>query len=170
MTDNKKPLDIIDPNNLQDGEEFLLDIGYDMFEDKVTRLFKKDNYLVFWCDFYGVFSKKRRQTQETFPLMALPWFIDTIEEQFWNYKPKPTDKPGDVSNSIVIKGETVGINPMRHCCAENLPGYSFWNKNREDYITNIAPQEREIPKYMLKDGLLGEFKRISTALGLKKYT
>lgn len=170
MKEIKKPLGIIDPNKLQYDEEFLLDIPYEMFEDKEIKLFKKNNHLVFLCDFYGIFSKERRQTQEEFPLKALPWFIDTIEEQFWNYKPNPTERPGDVSISIVIDGETIGINPMRHCCAENLPGYSFWNKNRLDHISNIAPQEREIPKYMLKNGLLDEFKRISTMLGLKKYS
>ena len=170
MTDIKKALGIIDPNNLQDDEVFLIDISYEMFEDDVIKLFKKNNYLVFWCDYYCIFDKQRDQTQQEFPLAVLPWFIDTIEAQFWNYKLKPTDGPGDVSNSFVINGETVGINPMRHCCAENLPGYSFWNKNRLDYISHTAPQEREIPKYMLKEGLLDEFKRISTELGLKKYT
>jgi len=169
MTDIKKPLGIIDPNKLQYDEEFLLDIPYEMFDDDVIKLFRKNNYLIFWCDYYCIFDKQRDQTQEEFPLTALPWFIDTIEEQFWNYKPKPTDKPGDVSNCIVINGETVGINPMRHCCAENLPGYSFWNKNRQGYITDMTPQEREIPKYMLKEWLLNDLKRISTKLGLKKY-
>lgn len=165
----KKQLGVIDLTILKEGEEFLLDINYEMFPDKEIKIFKKDKHLVFWCDYYGLFSKRRRQTQEEYPLMALPWFIDTIENDFWSAKPQSTDKPGEVSSTICIDNETIGINPMRHCCAENLSGYSFWNKSRYDYITNTAPQEREIPKYMLKDGLLDEFKRISTELGLKAY-
>lgn len=169
MTHIKKPLGIIDPSNLQDDETFLLEIPYDMFEDKSIKLFSKKNHLVFWCDFYCIFDKKRSQTQEEFPLAALPWFIDTIEERFWNYKPRSTEKPGDVSEDITVDGETIGINPMRHCCAENLPGYSFWNRNRESYISNTTPQNRHIPKYMLKDWLLEDLKCISSELGLKTY-
>ena len=45
MANIKKTLGIIDLNNLQDDEEFLLDIPYEMFEDKVIKLFKKGSYL-----------------------------------------------------------------------------------------------------------------------------
>ena len=165
-----KALGIIDPSKLDKNEKFLLDIPYEMFTDKKIKLFVKENYLVFWCEYYSVFSKRIARTQEEFPLMALPWFIDTIEHEYLDYKPRADDKPGDLSEGIIIDGESVGISPMHHCCAENLPGYSFWNKNRRNYISNSAPQKREIPKYMLKDGLLDEFKRISSDLGLKQYT
>ena len=170
MVDIKKSLDIINFDNLQNDELFLLDIPYEMFENDIIKLFKKNNHLVFWCDFYDIFDKCRMQTQEEFPLMALPWFIDTIEEQYWNYKPNKVRKPGDISESITIDGETIGISPMIHCCAENLPGYSFWNKNRKSHLSGITPQDTHIPKYMLKEWLLDDLKRISTELGLKSYT
>ena len=170
MKNIKQPLTIINANNLQEDERFLFDIIYDMSKDETNKLFTKGNYLIFWCDFKSLFSNKRKQTQEEFPLKALPWFIDTIEQQYWNYKPKATDKPGDVSELFELDGETIGINPVRHCCAENLPGYSFWNKNRKSHISDTTPQQRYIPKFMLEEGLLDEFKRISTDLGLKDYS
>lgn len=167
MTDIKVPLGIIDPNNLKKDERFLLDITYEMFPDKEVKLFLKEECLVFWCDYYCIFEKARAQTQEEFPLESLPWFVRVIEERFWRYKVRSTDRPGDVSESVIINGETIGINPVRHCCAENLPGYSFWNKSRKSYISNVTPQQRSIPKYMLENGLLDDLKRITLKLGMK---
>lgn len=61
------------------------------------------------------------------------------------------------STSAEFDGETIGINAMVHCCAENLPGLNIWNGNRKSYISNMTPQKWDIPNYMLKDGL---FRRV----------
>ena len=143
MKNIKKPLGIIKPDNLHDDERFLLNINFEISErDKTCKLFSKNKHFVFWNEHYNIFDKCLAQTQEEFPLMALPWFIDTIEERYWNYKPDGKETPGDVSEHVVIDGETVGINPMRHCCAENLPGYSFWNKNRHGRSKSLQPKCR----------------------------
>ena len=165
----KPALNLIDPENLRIGELFLLNIHYEMFPDYKVFLYKKYDFIVVLTNFKSTFLKKRVSTQEEFPLAALPWFIDTLENEFWNAKPDPNAVPGRVSSYTWIEGEKVGINPMRHCCAENLPGYVFWNASRNCYLSKTPPQEWEIPRYMLEQGLLDELKKISTQLGLKTY-
>ncbi|WP_020408548.1 hypothetical protein [Hahella ganghwensis] len=169
MDITQKPLGLIDPNNLKADELFLADVHYEMFPDKEVKLFKKANHLVVWTSFTSLFTNNRRHNQDEFPLKSLPWFIDTIENKFWNHKPNPNSLPGEVNEVTNINGEKIGINPMRHCCAENLFGYSFWNKSRTPYIGRTPPQNWQIPRYMLEQGLMDELKRISTELGLKRY-
>jgi hypothetical protein len=46
---------------------------------------------------------------------------------------------------------------MAHCCAENMPGFNIWNANRASYISQIPPQQWDIPRYMLlEQGLLAQ--------------
>jgi len=65
------------------------------------------------------------------------------------------------SVSKEFDGETIGINAVMHCCAENMPGYAIKNRNRACHVTDTTPQEWEIPSYMLKEGLLDELKVIA---------
>ena len=165
----KAPLGLIDSNSTESNEEFFLNIPYEMFPDDIIGIYRKGKHLVVWANFKSLFSDNRKCDQQEFPLAALPWFIDTLENEFWNAKPDPNAVPGRVSSYTWIEGEKVGINPMRHCCAENLPGYVFWNASRNCYLSKTPPQEWEIPRYMLEQGLLDELKKISTQLGLKTY-
>ncbi len=168
--DLKEPLGVIVPNNLKSDELFLNNVTYNMFPDKETKIFKKNDYLVIWRSYFSKIDKVRKRKQAEFPLEALPWFIDTIENKFWGHKPDPNAQPGEVNEVTVINGEKIGINPMRHCCAENMFGYSFWNVSRKPYIGRIPPQEWQIPRQMLEDGLMDKLKQISTDLGLKDYS
>lgn len=167
MNNIKPPLGLVDPDNLKANELFLIDVLYEMFPDKKVKLFRKANFFVIWTSYISPFTKEVRYSQEEFPLASLLWFIDTIENKFWNHVPDPNALPGKVNEVTVIDDEKIGINPMRHCCAENLFGYSFWNKNRVPYIGRKPPQSWEIPKYMLEEGLLDQLKKISVNLGLK---
>jgi len=162
-------IDAIDPNHLGDDELYLLEVKYEMFPNQRTLLFKNKTHLVVWSDYLSKFSKKIEYSQKEFPLMSLPWFIDTLVNEFWNYETDLSRPPGDVSESALINEEKIGINPMRHCCAENLFGYSFWNKSRKNNVSGLAPQSWEIPSYMLENGLLDQLKELSTKLGLKSY-
>ncbi|MBQ4889172.1 hypothetical protein J8L86_04885 [Shewanella sp. MMG014] len=161
------PLGLIDHNNFKNDEEVLLSLNYEMFPDKKVLLVKKGNYLVVSTDYYSKIKKVRRYTQKEYPLKALPWVVDTIENGFLK---KPAE--GGFSNFERSKhkefdGETIGINVMMHCCAENLPGLNIWNGNREDYIAKISPQEWDIPLYMLKEGLLDELKKIAAKYSIQ---
>ncbi len=169
MSITEKPLGLIDPNSLKEDEKLLTNLHYEMFPDKEVKMFKKADYLVVWTSFTSLLTNNKRHNQQEFPLKALPWFIDTIESKFWNYKPDLSSLPGEVNEATVIGGETIGLNPMRHCCAENLSGYSFWNKSRAPYVGRNPPQVWQIPRYMLEQGLMDALKRISTKLGLKDY-
>lgn len=169
MNSINQPLGLINPGNLQSNEKFIIDIFYEMFPDEKTKIFFKGNYFIIWNEFTDPFDKKEYIYQCEYPANSTPWFIDTIENKFWNHKPSPSSLPGDVSESTVIDGEKIGINPMRHCCAENLFGYSFWNASRQSYISKRAHHDWQIPRYMLEQGLLDQLKKISTDLGLKKY-
>jgi len=140
-----------------------------MFPDDEIKIFRSGQHLVLWSNYFCVFTKQRRSTQQEFPISALPWFIDTIEDKFWNHQPDLNALLGDVSESTVIDGEKIGINPSRNCCGENVFGYTFWNASRKEHIGDLAPQEWDIPRFMLEDGLLDELKKISTNLGLKRY-
>lgn len=169
MASIKQPLGIIKPNEHNSEEIFISNLKYEMFPDKEYKLFKKNNYFVIWRSFETPFSEGRQYDQTEFPLSSIPWFIDTIEKKFWSGKPSPDQLPGDVSESCILNDEKIGINPMKHCCAENLFGYRFWNVSREDYITELTPQNWQIPRFMLEEGLLDQLKKISTDLGLKVY-
>lgn len=169
MTDIKLPLGLIEPNFLKNDEAFLMNLHYEMIPNEEYKIFRKGKYFVIWNSYTSKLDKKFKKTQKEFPLQALPWFIDTIEDKFWNHQPDPNAQPGDVSESTLIDDEKVGVNPARHCCAENLFGYSFWNVSRKSYISKRAHQQWQIPKFMLEEGLLDKFKKISTDLGLKAY-
>ncbi|WP_282166114.1 hypothetical protein [Shewanella japonica] len=156
-----KPLGLVDHNNLKSDEEVLLSLNYEMFPDDKVLLVKKGEHLVVSTDYYSKMKKVRRYAQEEYPLVALPWIVDSIENRFFK---KPED--GGFSNferstHKEFVGEIIGINVMMHCCEENLPGLNIWNGNREDYIAKISPQEWDIPLYMLKEGLLDELKKIA---------
>lgn len=162
-------LGIVDPDFLKTDEVYLQDVSYEMFKDKTTKLFKKNKYLVFWTEYYCIFDRKLEITQEVFPIASLPWFIDTIENKYWAPSSLGSRRVGDLSETGIINGEEIGISYVQHCCAENLPGYVFWNKSRVSHISQVAPQVRDIPKFLLEQSLLNDFKRISTELNIKKY-
>ena len=170
MINTKLALGLIKPDNLKSDEQFLLDIKYDMFSDNIVKLFKKNQYIIVWENSYSPINKNRTSTQKEFPIETLSWFIDTIENKFWNNKPDLKAVPGEVSEVTVINGEKIGINPMRHCCAENIFGYSFWNASRKSYISKRAHHDWQVPRYMLEQGLLDQLKKIATDLGLKDYS
>ncbi|GAA75582.1 hypothetical protein PMAN_b0253 [Pseudoalteromonas marina] len=158
------PLGLIDHNNLKDNEGKLLTINYEMFPDENTMLFKKEAYLIVSTDYYSKIKKVRRFTQSELPLRSLPWIVDQIENGFFKRKDEGGFSNFKRSTTAEFEGETIGVNAMMHCCAENVPGLNIWNSNRKDYIASITPQEWDIPLYMLKDGLLAELKAIA-----KKY-
>jgi hypothetical protein len=157
----KSPLGLIDHKNLQSDEVVLLALNYEMFQDERNLLIKKGGYLIVSSNFYSKMKKIRRYTQSEYPLTALPWIIDKIENGFFKKKSEGGVSNFERSISAEFDGETIGINAMIHCCAENLPGLNIWNGNRKSYISNIAPQRWDIPNYMLKGGLLEEMKKIA---------
>jgi len=159
----KQPLGLIDHSDTQSDEINVLKVDYEMFrkDGKVSYLFVKGAHLVFSTYVFNKLKKVWVYVQEEYPLKSLPWIIDRIENGFWK---RPADGGlSDFERSVSkeFDGETIGINAVMHCCAENMPGYSIWNVNRECYITNTTPQEWEIPSYMLKEGLLDELKVIA---------
>lgn len=158
------PLGLIEHHNLKSNEELLLTIDYEMFPDETTIIFKKEAYLVISTDYYSKMDKKRIFVQEEFPLIALSWIVDSIENGFLKKKEEGGFSNCERSTTAEFNGEKIGINAMVHCCAENVPGLNIWNGNRKDYIANMTPQQWDIPLYMLKDGLLKELKLLA-----KKY-
>ena len=156
-----KPLGLIDHNNLKSDEEVLLTIDYEMFSDEKTLLIKKGSHLVISTDFYSKMKKKRRYSQSEYPLTALPWIIDRIENGFFKNPDAGGFSDFERNTTAEFEGETIGINVMVHCCTENLPGLNIWNGNRKSYISNITPHEWNIPNDMLKDGLLDKLKIIA---------
>ena len=170
MSNLKNPIGIINPQALQKKECFLFDINFEMIGDQFDKVFVTRSHIIFWCDNYNIFTKQRCHTQEEFPISALPWFIDTIEHEYWNIVGVKEPKPKTLCEITTIDGEEIGISAMAHCCAENLAGYSFWNKSRINHITELPPQSWQIPKYMLKEGVLDQLKQASTRLGLKDYS
>ncbi len=155
------PLGLVDHNNLKTDEEILSTINYEMFPDEKNLLIKKGNYLVISTDFYSKMKKKRRLTQYEYPLTALPWIINQIENGFFKKKDEGGFSNFERSITAEFSEETIGINMMVHCCAENTPGLNIWNGNRKSYISNKTPQKWDIPNYMLKNGLLEELKKIA---------
>ena len=79
-------LGLVDHNNLKTGEEILSTINYEMFPDEKNFLIKKENYLVISTEFYSKMKKKKRLTQSEYPLTALPWIINQIENGFFKKK------------------------------------------------------------------------------------
>lgn len=155
-------LGLIDPNHLKADERFLIEIQYEMFPDDQVRLFKKSDYLVVHTILFNKIRKIWASAQEEFPLAALPWIVDRFENGFF----KPQDQGGvsDFERSLrkEFNGELIGINAMAHCCAENMPGFNIWNANRASYISQIPPQQWDIPRHMLlEQGLLAQLKSLS---------
>lgn len=156
------PLGLIDPDNLKKDEMFLFSIKYEMFPDETVRLFIKGNYLVVHFLFWRKLKKHWDMEQKEFPLEVLPWLVDRFESGFF----KPQDQGGvsDFERSLrkEFNGELIGINAMAHCCAENLPGFNIWNASRASYISEIPPQQWDIPRNMLLEGgLLEKLKELA---------
>ena len=158
------PLELIDHQNLKSDEKNLLTLKYEMFPDDTVVLCKKKDYLIISTDYFSKMDNRRYYTQEEFPLKAVPWIVDTIENGFFKNPEAGGFSDFKRSNTSEFDKQVIGINAMVHCCAENVPGLNIWNGNRKDYISGITPQEWDIPLYMLKDGLLAELKAIA-----KKY-
>lgn len=93
----KSPLGLINHKNLQSDEVVLLTLNYEMFEDKKL-LIKKGDYLIVSSDYYSKMKKIRRYTQSEYPLTALPWIIDRIENGFFKTKVK-----GDFQTSSAVR-------------------------------------------------------------------
>ncbi|WP_256870970.1 hypothetical protein [Shewanella sp. Scap07] len=155
------PLGLIDQYDLKDDELVLLTVNYEMYPGENNVLIKKGDYLVLSSDFYSKQDNRRRFTQSEFPLIALPWIIDRIENGFLKKPSEGGFSNFERSTTAEFDGQTIGINAMVHCCAENVPGLNIWNGNRKSYLANMTPQEWDIPLYMLKDGLLDELKAIA---------
>jgi hypothetical protein len=156
------PLGLINPDNLAVSEKYLFPVVYEMFPQKKTNLYIKDGYLITHTIFWSKFDKCWKADQDEFPLESLPWIVDRFENGFF----KPQDQGGvsDFERSLrkEFNGELIGINSMAHCCAENMPGFNIWNANRASYISEIPPQQWDIPRYMLlEQGLLAKLKEFA---------
>ncbi|QLE86798.1 hypothetical protein FLM48_18015 [Shewanella sp. Scap07] len=156
-----EPLGLIAHNCLKSGEEVLLALDYEMFPDDKILIIKTGDYLVISTDYFSKLKKRRRLTQSEYPMIALPWIIDRIENGFLKKPSEGGFSNFERSTTAEFEEQTIGINAMIHCCAENVPGLNIWNGNRKDYIGGITPQQWDIPLYMLKDGLLDELKVIA---------
>ena len=157
-----QPLGLIDPDHLLAGEQFLFAIYYEMFPEKKIGMYKKNQYVVLHTSFWNKLDKCWDMTQKEFPLAALPWIVDRFENGF--FKPENQGGVSDFERSLrkEFDGELIGINSMAHCCAENLPGFNIWNANRASYISEIPPQQWDIPRYMLlEQGLLAQLKNLA---------
>lgn len=157
-----QPLGLINPDNLNNDETFLFQIAYEMFPDKKVRVFRKNKYLVVHSVSWNPFGKTWSSDQDEFPLISLPWIVDRFENGF--FKPVSQGGVSDFERSLrkEFDGELIGINAMAHCCAENLPGFNIWNANRKSYISDVAPQQWDIPRYMLlEQGLLAQLKSLA---------
>jgi hypothetical protein len=153
------PVGLIDPNNLTGNERPLLSIQYEMFPDETVRLFAKNGFLVIHFVFWRKLKKCWGMDQKEFPLATLPWIVDRFENGF--FKPQDQGGASDFERSLrkEFNGELIGINAMAHCCAENMPGFNIWNANRASYISQIPPQQWDIPRCMLlEQGLLAQLK------------
>jgi hypothetical protein len=156
------PLGIIDKNCLAHNELVLMPLDYEMFPTHDVNIFVKGVHFVINTHYWSKLKSKWRVTQEEFPLESLSWIIDSFENKFWK-KPEEGGLPtGEYCVEETFLGERIGINIMMNCCAENLFGYSIWNASRVNYISNIAPQEWDVPRYMLlEQGLLEQLKQIN---------
>ncbi|WP_256870969.1 hypothetical protein [Shewanella sp. Scap07] len=156
-----KPLGLIFHDDLKRDEKVLMTLNYEMFPDKKKLIIKKGDYFVVSTDYFSKLKKRRRLTQSEYPMIALPWIIDRIENGFLKKPSEGGFSNFERSTTAEFEEQTIGINAMIHCCAENVPGLNIWNGNRKDYIGGITPQQWDIPLYMLKDGLLDELKVIA---------
>jgi|GEM_PF-2203960 len=157
-----QPLGSIDPASLKIDECYLFSVNYEMFADNNVRVYKKGSYLVVHTVYWSKIKKAWRCDQEEFPLAALPWIVDRFENSF--FKPQDQGGASDFERSLrkEFNGELIGINTMAHCCAENLPGFNIWNANRASYISEIPPQQWDIPRSMLlEQGLLAQLKELA---------
>jgi hypothetical protein len=154
-----QPLSLIDPDNLKVGERYMFSVLYEIFPDETVRVFIKEQHLVIHFAFWRKLRAKWDVEQKEFPLAALPWIVDRFENGF--FKPQKHGGVSDFERSLrkEFNGELIGINAMAHCCAENLPGFNIWNANRTSYISDIPPQQWDIPRYiLLEHGLLSQLK------------
>ncbi|WP_188150646.1 hypothetical protein [Teredinibacter waterburyi] len=155
-------LGLIDQNKLNLNERHLMQVKYEMFPDKKVGLFVKGSFFVVSTLFWNKLKKEWMVTQKEFPLESLSWIIDSFENKFWK-KPEEGGLPvGVLHVKAKIADENIRINASRNCCAENLFGYTVRNFSRANYISNIAPQEWDVPRYMLlEQGLLEQLKQIN---------
>ncbi|WP_223144919.1 hypothetical protein [Teredinibacter waterburyi] len=156
------PLGIIDENCLAHNELVLMPLDYEMFPTHDVNIFVKGVHFVINTHYWSKLKSKWRVTQEEFPLESLSWIIDSFENKFWK-KPEEGGLPvGVLHVKAKIADENIRINASRNCCAENLFGYTVRNFSRANYISNIAPQEWDVPRYMLlEQGLLEQLKQIN---------
>lgn len=158
------PLGLINPENLTDDEKFLFSIDYDMYPEKKFGVYKKRAYLVVHTVFWSKLNKNWKFEQREFPLSALPWIVERFENGFWKTSEEGGLAVTEHSMQEHFDGERIGINPVTHCCAENLFGYSIWNASRASYIDKIPPQDWNIPRYILLDqGVFEKLKVLADA-------
>lgn len=156
------PLGLINVNNLEEDEKFICSVHYEMFPEERVGVYVKGRYFVIHFVSWNPFKKKWGNDQKEFPLASLPWIVDRFENGF--FKAQNQGGVSDVERSFrkEFEGELIGLNVMIHCCAENLPGFNIWNGNRKSYISDVTPQQWDIPRYMLlEQGLLAQLKSFS---------
>lgn len=157
-----KSLGIIDSEDLKEDEKYLFTLNYEMFPDETVKVFKKNNHLVIQFIFWRKIKKIWGTDQNELPLASLPWIVDRFKNGF--LKPQSQGGSSNFERSLqqTFDDELIGINSMAHCCAENLPGFNIWNANRKTYISDIPPQQWDIPRYMLLDqGLLAQLESLA---------
>ncbi|MPW29329.1 hypothetical protein F9L16_10000 [Agarivorans sp. B2Z047] len=152
-----KEFPILKIDDLPKQAKILFSVDYPMFEGDINNIILLDEYVIIWTEYTSKLTGKRKVSQLEFPKDAIQWFVNTIENNYWG---NDGDK-SSTSEEVVINNESIGVSSMAHCCAENLPGYNFWNRSRKDHVSNLPPQEWDIPRYMLKEGLLEKLRRIT---------
>jgi hypothetical protein len=103
--------------------------------------------------------KTKPRDQLEFPLEALPWLVDSIENGFWK-KPSEGGLPRDVFHvKAQIGGEELRLGRSNNAGAEDVPGFTLKNLSRKDHIcpaskplSSFNEQEDVIPDFIMKEG------------------
>ena len=94
-----------------------------------------------------------------FPIKGLPWFIETLEQQFFKTEAEGGLPKGKFAYEEIIDGERLCVSRMF-----GEPGYGFRNYSRQDHVIKSyeCPQQADLSDELLfKNGLFEEFKKIA---------
>lgn len=152
-----------DPRIILRFEEFAEELARSRFH----YLLKDDGHLI-WAgktlqpSINGSPEKWLAGTDLEFPINGLPWFIETLEQQFFKTEAEGGLPKGKFAYEEIIDDEKLCVSRMF-----GEPGYGFRNYSRQDHVIKSyeSPQQADFSDELLfKKGLFDEFKKIASKI------
>jgi hypothetical protein len=156
---------LLNPYSLPPGYQLVAEMDY-IFDREHLFIVKSDKELIFIIKAPSILTLKEKNPdydfyQTEFPLKAVPWIVDAIENRLWRSADEGGLPSGVYHVAGIIEGEDLKVRRSMSVSGPGIKGFSLLNYSRHSvHFESVKYQETQVTDELLKNGLLDILKNL----------